>query len=140
MEQLFDNPDAAFSDTELDSLKASLHILQVTYTMMCNTRSNMMDDTSLGLSWVVRIPELFISMVSRREPVALVVLAHFCLLLNRLEGIWWIPGLSRRLLQDIHQTLGKKWESQISWPLQDLVLHEFQNDNHGASSGGQFKH
>jgi len=135
LEQLFDNPETPFSDTELDALKGTLRRLQVTYTMMCNTRSHMVDTTSLGMSWVVRIPELYILMVSRREPVALVVLAHFCLLLNKIENAWWISGLSRRLLRDIHQTLGKEWESQISWPLQDLVLYEFQNDNPGTPSG-----
>ncbi|KAH7317207.1 hypothetical protein BKA65DRAFT_111095 [Rhexocercosporidium sp. MPI-PUGE-AT-0058] len=135
LEQLFYNSEAPFSDTELNALKGTLHTLQVTYTMMCNTRSNVVDNNSLGLSWVVRIPELYLQIVSRRDPVALVVLAHFCLLLNRMENTWLISGLSRRLLQDIHQMLGKEWESQISWPLQDLVLHEFQNNTPGTASG-----
>lgn len=133
--QLFDNPDTPFNDAMLNALKTTLHTLQVTYTMMCNTRSCRNDTTTLGLSWVVQIPELYILMVSKREPVALVVLAHFCLLLNRMENTWWISGLSRRLLQDIHQALGNEWESQISWPLQDLILYEFQINNSGTSRG-----
>ena len=137
LEQLFHDQKTRLSDTELDALKGTLHILQVTYTMMCNTRSNVVDTNSLVLSWVMRIPELYILIVSRREPVALVVLAHFCLLLNRMENVWWISGLSRRLLQDIHQTLGKEWEPQISWPLQDLVLHEFKIDNLGTPGDRQ---
>ena len=135
LEQLFDNADTPPSEIEQDALKGALHILQVTYTMTCNLRSNIIDVTSLALSWVVRIPELYISMVSRREPVALAVLAHFCLLLNRMEKVWWISGLGRHLLQDINRTLGKAWEPHISWPLQDLVLYEFQNDDFGTSSG-----
>lgn len=87
LEQLFHDQKTQLSDTKLDALKGTLHILQVIYTIICNTRSNIVDTNSLILSWVIRIPELYILIVSRRKPVALVVLAHFCLLLNRIENI-----------------------------------------------------
>jgi hypothetical protein len=63
----------------------------------------------------------------RRCPEALILLAHYCLLLSKIDHLWWLQGMSRHLLQAVHKVLGKEWENWITWPLQDLVLSEFKN-------------
>ncbi|KAG4411843.1 hypothetical protein IFR04_015027 [Cadophora malorum] len=108
---------------EVNSLKEALKWLKIIYTIM--TASSHTDSASAALSWLVRVPEHYLSMVNDRQPAALILLSHFCLLLNKVEDFWWIRGMSRRLLQEIHQTLGAEWETWLAWPLQDLVLCEF---------------
>src|SRR6185437_14200064 len=124
LEKLWDSTSQCVSAAEADSLKEALRWLKTIYGMMMITPPETNDPASAALSWPVRVPEDYLLMVNQRQPIALVLLAHFCLLLNQIEDFWWIRGMSRRLLQEIHQTLGAEWESWIGWPLQDLVLYE----------------
>lgn len=126
LEQLWDISPTPFTSDEVDALKEALRWLKITYTMMTRP-TDRADSASDALSWPIRIPDLFLLMVQQRQPAALVVLVHYCLLLNRVGDFWWIRGMSRHLLQKIHGAVGKEWESWITWPLQDLVLCEFRN-------------
>ncbi|KAH8805272.1 hypothetical protein F5884DRAFT_443481 [Xylogone sp. PMI_703] len=126
LEQLWDAAPVPFDTIEVDALKEALRWLKILYTMISRPNDKI-DAASDALSWPVQIPELFLLMANRKQPEALVLLAHYCLLLNKVEDFWWIRGMSRHLLQEIHRALGTEWENWISWPLQDLVLCEFKN-------------
>ncbi|KAF7861557.1 hypothetical protein EAF04_008119 [Stromatinia cepivora] len=128
LEQLWDSTRVPVTAAEVDSLQEALRWLKIIYTMMTTPSSNN-DPASTALSWPVRVPEHYLLMVNERQPAALILLSHFCLLLNKVEDFWWIRGMSRRLLQEIHQTLGAEWEPRIAWPLQDLVLCEFKQQS-----------
>lgn len=125
LSKLWDPMDVSVSATEVEALDEALRWLKIIYTMIITCAKT--DPASAALTWPVRVPEFYLLMVDSRQPAALIVLAHFCLLLNKVDDFWWIQGLSRRLLKEIDRILGKQWESWISWPLQDLVLSEFRN-------------
>jgi hypothetical protein len=73
-------------------------------------------------------------MVKELKPEALIVLAHYSLLLNKADHAWYMQGMSRRLLQTIHSKIGKEWESWIAWLLQHLVLTEFKDRRKGRGT------
>jgi hypothetical protein len=114
------------SGDEEDVLDQSLSCLREIYDMMSSPDMRA-DTAAVVLSWPVRVPEAYFQMLNNGLPQALILLAHYCLLLNKIDSFWWIRGMSRYLLKTVHKTLGKEWESHIAWPLQDLVLSEFRN-------------
>jgi hypothetical protein len=127
LETLWTNsPTTRFNDIEVGALKQTLDVLKETYIMMCSPNVNQ-DPPASVFSWPILVPEEYIQMVLNSQPEALILLAHYCLLLNKINHYWWMRGMSRHLLQSIHQTIGQEWESWIAWPLQDLVLSEFRN-------------
>jgi hypothetical protein len=125
-ERLARNSTAPFTDHDVDAFEKTLDILKNTYSMTLQDDKSL-DIVSVIYSWPIRVPESYIWMVNRRLPEALILLAHYCLLLSKVDHLWWAQGMSRHLLQTIHKALGKEWESWITWPLQDLVLSEFRN-------------
>lgn len=64
----------------------------------------------------------FSQLIKRRVPQALVILAYYCVLLDLLNGRWWIHGWSSRVLRDIVGTLEEQWQSWIEWPVQSVLL------------------
>jgi hypothetical protein len=46
-------------------------------------------------------------MINRLEPKVLVLLAHYSLLLNYVDHIWFMQGMSRHLIRSIHCRIGK---------------------------------
>lgn len=124
LEQLWTVGLVPTSDNEIHALKEAHLWLARLYTMLY-LPSNM-EPVSIALSWFVRVPDLFLSMMNQRQPAALILLAHFSLLLNKLEHTWWTDGMSRRLLREVHGSLAEEWQHWIGWPLQDLVINEFR--------------
>lgn len=66
----------------------------------------------------------FSQLVKRRVPQALIILAHYCVLLDVLDTRWWIHGWSSRVLRDILGTLEEQWRTWIEWPVQSVLLKE----------------
>lgn len=126
LERSWDAASTTFGVGEVDSLNKTLDCLKEIYGVMSSPDISL-DTAAAVLSWPVRVPETYFQMLNSRHPQALILLAHYCLLLNKIDNYWWMRGVSRHLLQTVHGTLGKKWESWIAWPLQDLVLSEFRS-------------
>jgi len=63
-------------------------------------------------------------LIKRRVPQALVILAHYCVLLDVLDSRWWIHGWSSRVLRDIMGTIEDKWQPWIEWPVQSVLLRD----------------
>lgn len=67
--------------------------------------------------WAGRISQDFVELIYQRDPRALVILAHYCVLLKRNNHVWYLQGLGPRLLENIKEELGKEWIPWIQWPL-----------------------
>lgn len=69
--------------------------------------------------WAFRVPVRFSELVREREPFALVVLAHFAVIMHHLRESWWMGNWGSRILKEIVEILGfdSAWRELISWPL-----------------------
>lgn len=63
----------------------------------------------------------FASLIRRRVPQALVILAYYCVLLDLLNDRWWIHGWAQRVLGDVLATLDEQWKTWVDWPC-EVVL------------------
>lgn len=75
------------------------------------------------LSWSIIVSDAYIMAVRQRSPGALVLLAHYCILLKRSEKKWWIEGKAEELLGKIKRILeasGEGWMQWIEWPMRDV--------------------
>lgn len=57
---------------------------------------------------------------SKEDPLALIVLAHFCVLFHRSETHWFMKGNGARLLQSISERPDIRWHEYHKWPLEDI--------------------
>lgn len=107
------NPDLSstlFTSLEIEAFRHALGLLKDVYNMIHYGGENV-DAVGMCLGWPIRTHETYIDMVNRRQPEALILLAHYCLLLGHVDEFWYMRGMSRRLLRSIHRVLGKEWES-----------------------------
>ncbi|GAW12374.1 hypothetical protein ANO14919_017400 [Xylariales sp. No.14919] len=73
-----------------------------------------------ALMWLVKIPDPFIELLKSHDSEALCVLAFFCVLLKRLEHLWWIEGWAFHLIERIYTTLDHRYRLWIRWPLEEI--------------------
>lgn len=75
--------------------------------------------------WLYRIGREFVACARRREPLALLVLAHYAVLLN-LEVIpdgWYIDGWRKHIIARVADLIvDDKYREWVQWPIEQLAL------------------
>ncbi|KAF2726841.1 hypothetical protein EJ04DRAFT_506624 [Polyplosphaeria fusca] len=67
--------------------------------------------------WPGSISQEFVELVFRRLPQALVVLAHYCVLVKKVDYNWYFKGVGRGMLAGIERELDDNWKPWIAWAL-----------------------
>jgi hypothetical protein len=68
------------------------------------------------LCWAAILPADYLPLLSNHEPIALIILAHYCVVLTRVD-VWWLDGWPTHLIDTIESLLGSTWNYWIQWPL-----------------------
>ncbi|KIH91171.1 hypothetical protein SPBR_01606 [Sporothrix brasiliensis 5110] len=70
--------------------------------------------------WLYCMDDDFLDLIMRRRPLALVVFAHFVVLLRVLSSCWWMQGWTTHLMQEIWGLLDEDHRLWICWPIEEL--------------------
>lgn len=76
--------------------------------------------TSSVYYWLYCMENDFLDLIVQRRPLALVVFAHFVVLLRVLSGCWWMQGWTTHLMQEIWELLDEDHRLWICWPIEEL--------------------
>jgi hypothetical protein len=108
------------SSTESTSLVylSSLQVLQQTFAVMVST-----DQPTLVLVWLVLFERQFVVMLRERDPIALVMLAHYGVVLHGARHYWWGGSWGFSIVENVYQVLNSEWRPLIAWPAQKVGFH-----------------
>jgi hypothetical protein len=84
-----------------------------------------MPSKPLPYLWFTRVSEKFLYLLIQRQPEALILLAHVCVIFKRLEPCWVIDGLADKLMNHVVEHLSPDWKFWIEWPLRELGWDPF---------------
>jgi hypothetical protein len=76
--------------------------------------SNGRDNTFV--SWLVLVPTEYMDLVIKRSPEALLILAHYAVVLHAHRGDWFIGEGGRYSINSISRHLGSYWAKWMAWP------------------------
>ncbi|KAH1488400.1 hypothetical protein LV164_002225 [Aspergillus fumigatus] len=83
-------------------------------------------------AWPVLVPPEYIDLLLQRRPEALVILAHYAILLHSCRDSWMFGDGGRFLIESIRDFLGPDWTEWLEWPIKALdspiepLLQEFR--------------
>ncbi|KAL8718130.1 MAG: hypothetical protein Q9225_004705 [Loekoesia sp. 1 TL-2023] len=80
------------------------------------TRSSVECEVGTAFTWPVEVPDKYIQLLQARSPEALVILAHYCVVLHHLDNYWWMKGWAAHLMENIYHELSQPWRDWIQWP------------------------
>jgi hypothetical protein len=72
--------------------------------------------------WPAQVSQDYLDLLKDRDPAALILLAHYCILLKPLDSHWYMSGYSKRLLSRIYNQLDQEWQQWLHWPLEEIGL------------------
>lgn len=75
-----------------------------------------MADTTVVMPWLFEVPDQFMDCLQRKSPPALIVFAYFCVLVKKLDWMWWLEGLSERFMGQMFNALDPEYREWLRWP------------------------
>ncbi|KAH6662108.1 hypothetical protein B0J14DRAFT_310239 [Halenospora varia] len=73
------------------------------------------DNPHIVSEWAILIPEEFIRLVTERHSLALLIVAHYCVVLHKSPRVWWVNGWSEGLFGVISRSLGVLYQDALQW-------------------------
>lgn len=70
------------------------------------------------------VPSGFLTMTREKNPLALIILAHYLILFKLLPNLWVYEGLANHDIEMISRTLGQGWEQYIAAPKMALQTED----------------
>ncbi|KAK4693648.1 hypothetical protein P7C71_g3792, partial [Lecanoromycetidae sp. Uapishka_2] len=107
----------------IEAYQQALMFLRMCFVRM-NNRPSYECEVSIAFLWPVMIPQEYISMLNMRRPEALIILAHYCVILHHLDDYWWVRGWAMHIIEYIHQELDEDWRYWIQWPTNVITVDE----------------
>ncbi|OJI87848.1 hypothetical protein ASPTUDRAFT_196843 [Aspergillus tubingensis CBS 134.48] len=74
----------------------------------------------IGLSWLLEVPAVFVDLVLDHQPMALTIMAHYCVVLYHLRSQWWMGTFGIRVIDEIRRLLGNDRLGNIQWAIDGI--------------------
>lgn len=69
------------------------------------------------LKWPIIVRQEFLALLGERQPMALVILAHYGVILHEIRDVWWVMGWGGQLIKEINRLVDDEWRSLVAWPM-----------------------
>ncbi|KAJ5116683.1 hypothetical protein N7456_001031 [Penicillium angulare] len=94
------------------------HALQMLqYAQKHNLKTNLKP-----LMWPNLVDQEYLCLLRLRNPLALVILAHYAIILGQCSSRWWCLDWGIRLVRAVERALPAKFKTCIAYPLEKLCL------------------
>ncbi|KAH6653315.1 putative C6 transcription factor [Truncatella angustata] len=70
--------------------------------------------------WLFKLSNPYIMLVGEGNNEALCILAYFCVLMRRLDFLWWMEGWGLHLIERIYSKLNDNYRLWIRWPIEEI--------------------
>ncbi|OAP65109.1 hypothetical protein AYL99_01081 [Fonsecaea erecta] len=122
LEALFDehNSPHSLSNGERQIYCTTLRFLRESFAI------SLLPDPPLGIKfcmflWMERLPQEYLELLDRRKPQAAILLAHFCILMERgAASCWYMVGAAEKLVTTLYHTMDEEWRAWMAWPLEQI--------------------
>ncbi|KAH7419518.1 hypothetical protein BKA64DRAFT_19577 [Cadophora sp. MPI-SDFR-AT-0126] len=119
----FDNLKYTFSQSHtLSAFEAKVYgeaidgLIKVYNSQLPNGESKILPDARIVMSWPISVSAEYTELLQRRKPEALVVMAHFSILLHCRRSYWAVREAGSFLLAAIEEYLGEEWAHWLLIP------------------------
>ena len=102
------------------AVDSAIHSLLSTFIQASVLRTRGEGTVLTTFNWPINLPPRFLDLLSEKQPEAMVILAHYCVLIRWGEAVkedtWFIAGWARYMLETITESVPDVWQEQLAWP------------------------
>jgi hypothetical protein len=111
----------------VNAIRPAVKSLQWAFDVQRMHDSHSWQHINLTMAWPVVVPAEFAGLVKQLRPEALVTLAYYAVILNRVRDFWVFGDVGQFMMHSIVAHLGSQWEGWLAWP-KELLRRESGHD------------
>jgi hypothetical protein len=69
--------------------------------------------------WPSKVSDDYITLMHKHRPGAIIILAHYALLVKRMNMLWYLRGVGHKLLSAIDAELGDEYKPYVEWAMNE---------------------
>ncbi|KAJ9145363.1 Sterol regulatory element-binding protein ECM22-like protein 1 [Pleurostoma richardsiae] len=88
------------------------------------------------IGWLYRMEDGFQVRLQDKQPIALILMAHYAVLLHTLEWMWCLRGWASHILAGIRDILDPEYVQWLDWPAEQIEAAEAARQNSACVGQG----
>lgn len=101
-----------------EAYRDAIKLLEVLYERVENL-SNPPSDSIVRI-WIHFIPSRFIELLSERQPGALIIFAHYGVILGKARHYWFLEDIDELILSVADAFVPTEWKNWLDWPKEQI--------------------
>lgn len=81
-------------------------------------------DRELALAWPIIVEAPYLTLLKMQQPMALIILAHYGVILHGMNDHWWSKGWGIRVIKAVSGRLDAVWQPSVSWAMEKVGMSE----------------
>ena len=110
------NSELTTDSTTQDAYAAAIGMLRQTFLLAAEKPGAKM----MALPFPIMVPDEFMEKLSGRDPMALVILAHYGVVLYWLRGYIWLRGWGKETVDAVKYAVGPEWRLCLEWAVEEV--------------------
>ncbi|RGP63807.1 c6 finger domain-containing [Fusarium sporotrichioides] len=87
---------------------------------------------SIIITWLLKVSPEYVELVDQRQPIALIILAYWALLLHHEGEFWVFKNSGQRLITSVSEHVGPYWDKWLTSPKESIQVMNEERDSSGA--------
>jgi hypothetical protein len=103
----------------VEAYSSAIHILDLVFEQVASQLPNL-PSHALVKMWVHLVKPRFLELLSERQPGALIIFAHYGVLLKRIDHYWFLEGFAEQVLHIADTFVPGEWKAWLDWPREQI--------------------
>ncbi|EEA19353.1 conserved hypothetical protein [Talaromyces marneffei ATCC 18224] len=109
------------SDIDRQTCSQALTVLRFWFSIMA---AKLPTTWLLLVWWPAGVSPEFLLLLKNKDPMALIIVCHWCAGMHRIPMKWYLDGWARRMLKAMMDLLGPDWNFALQWPMEEVFQAE----------------
>ncbi|KAF2014278.1 hypothetical protein BU24DRAFT_433717 [Aaosphaeria arxii CBS 175.79] len=110
--------DQVYPPAIVDAYSNAIHLLEMVFQE--TTLSPHLPSITLLKIWMHFVTNHYVELLSEKQPGALIIFAHYAVLLHRSDYYWFLQGTAEQILKIADVLVPSEWKSWLDWPKEQI--------------------
>ncbi|KAJ5676166.1 C6 transcription factor [Penicillium macrosclerotiorum] len=71
-------------------------------------------------AWLLEVSDEYLQLLLQEQHIALIIFGYFSVALRQIEWMWWMEGISHRLMRQLFSALDERFHVWLKWPQEQI--------------------
>lgn len=105
------------SDSDRQTCAQAVTVLRFWFSIMA---AKLPTTWLLVVWWPAGVSSEFLQLLKKKDPMALIIVCHWCAGIHRIPPKWYLEGWASHMLKAMMDLLGPDWNFALQWPMSEV--------------------